>query len=534
MSISLSNGALEAEPLQQRVEEWLSGEGYPLEFLCASIFTKHGLWVHQGLHVRDEKAQALREIDVTASKQRSVGEQLLRITHVVECMSSQDEPWVVLTSRNGSISASACVAQTVASELGHALLRSVAGDANLHATDAFLTPSRPGFGGRQAFTKERDFFFSTLQSVVSGAFSVATKYDPKSLDSPTLPTCAEVVFPVVVVDAALFEAHFDTQTHKMVVEPSKRVRVHWKGCDRWPHYASVDIVTIDGLDEFVRQRAQEMSLILDRMSDALARTKDCVSKGSFDDWILSKGSTGLSGPPPLIWRIMRTIQDKSPIKGSKEVLSSEVILARLSDAPAADEDTARRIVDAELIPFDEEQANKLRPILLTFIARYRDSADPADLVAVASAIRKYIAILNNSDLGSISTLLEAGHRAPVPLEIELEIAKMIVRKLTANPPSQADPFPELGDRLIEICRTYLTDRLLPRRNYGATALDSSLALAMLGSRHVPELIKTLQRLKVSWFKQQLGRRAQLLRTELGSQANEHVLQRLDDLNASLK
>src|SRR6266545_225097 len=68
--------------------------------------------------------------------------------------------------------------------------------------------------------------------------------------------------------------------------------------------------------------------------------------------------------------------------------TSDSVVARLMDAQAADRNINRLVIDAELLPLSEEQANQLRPILLKFITRNRDSTDAADLVAVASAIRK--------------------------------------------------------------------------------------------------------------------------------------------------
>ena len=119
--------------LHSKVKEWLDQEGYPTEFTAASIFRRHEFRVHQGYYVRDDDSDAVREIDVLASKTASSRDYLIRAYHIVECKWSQDKPWVVLTSANASISHAACLAQTMGTLLGSTLLWALAGDKSLHA-----------------------------------------------------------------------------------------------------------------------------------------------------------------------------------------------------------------------------------------------------------------------------------------------------------------------------------------------------------------------------------------------------------------
>ncbi len=173
------------------------------------------------------------------------------------------------------------------------------------------------------------------------------------------------------------------------------------------------------------------------------------------------------------------------------------------------QDRCRLIVEAEVIDFKPEQLGPLNTVLRDFIAECRESNSPDDLVAVSSAIRKCVATLKADEaLSYTSQLLEAGPRTPVPLEVELELVKMIVRKLTANPPEPNDSLPELGDRLLEIAKIYLNPRLLVREKYGAVTLNAILALVLLRSRHVAEVSQILSELKVPWFRQLVARRAE--------------------------
>lgn len=199
------------------------------------------------------------------------------------------------------------------------------------------------------------------------------------------------------------------------------------------------------------------------------------------------------------------------------ILSPGEVLRRLVTWAPSPEERRRLIIDAEVLDFEPHQFERLEVALSEFIGacRHRSGNDPADLVAAGAAIRKYIATLGvDEGLPYAARLLEAGPQVPVPLEIELETTKMVVRKLTANPPKDDDAFPDLAERLAEIARAYLNPRLLTREKYGAIALNAVLGLALLRSQHVAEILRILSGLEVSWFKQSLAQRARRIKLEL--------------------
>jgi hypothetical protein len=202
-------------------------------------------------------------------------------------------------------------------------------------------------------------------------------------------------------------------------------------------------------------------------------------------------------------------------------------LTRLRGESLNHQDRRRLIVEVEVIDFESEQLGSLHSVLRDFIAKYRESNDPDDLVAVGSAIRKCVATLQADEaLAYAAQLLEAGPRTPVPLEVELELAKMIVRKLTANPLEPSDSLPELGDRLLEIAKTYLNPRLLAREKYRAIALNATLGLVLLRSRHGPEVFRSVAELNVPWFRQLLARRVRRLQHELKGRSLSESLEGL--------
>jgi len=194
-------------------------------------------------------------------------------------------------------------------------------------------------------------------------------------------------------------------------------------------------------------------------------------------------------------------------------LSPDASLARLEDAATSDSERRRIVIEAEVLPFGPNERSRLSVVLHRFIEEHRNSDDPEDLVAVASAIRKYVATMHGDGLGALAVLLASDQNATVPLEVELEVAKTLVRKLTSQPPEGPDSEPELADRLMELASAYLNARLLSREKYGAVALNVVLALLLLRSRHVADLLRLLSNLRVPWFTQLVVRRASRVRDD---------------------
>lgn len=186
----------------------------------------------------------------------------------------------------------------------------------------------------------------------------------------------------------------------------------------------------------------------------------------------------------------------------------ESVLAGLRDSSVTG--TLRRdlVIQAEFLRFSDEQNPALLSVLWDFINASRDSRELDDLIAVGSAIRKYVANMETVNIGSIATLLEAGHAGTPPLDVELEIVKMIYRSFEANPPARPDPEPELAERVYEIARAYLEPRVLPHGKHAIVAMLAVLALVAMLSKRASEALATVNKLPQAhhWFRKQLRRR----------------------------
>lgn len=289
-----------AADLQSRLSQWLSEEGYPTEFRTASVFQRHGFRVFQGYYVRDDDSNTVREIDVFASRTKFTTDYLVRAYHVVECKWSQDKPWVVFTSPTAHVGSAACVAQTIGSSLGRTVLWALAGDESLHKMDLFSTPERPGFNGRQAFSKGNDHFYSAMKSVTSLASLAMREYDDKNRPKGKMPRNAVVAFPVIVVDGQLFEAFYNADEDAVRIEPVERVRCHWRGAPSWDFHATIDIVSICYLDDFVAKRVGELNSLIPKMENTRNEIAQCFDQRTLAPLTIPRAARGMVGLPWLL------------------------------------------------------------------------------------------------------------------------------------------------------------------------------------------------------------------------------------------
>ena len=192
------------------------------------------------------------------------------------------------------------------------------------------------------------------------------------------------------------------------------------------------------------------------------------------------------------------VQSMDPSDEQVEVATTEdSFLDRLSLATGTSQ--LAMICDAETMILDTTRRERLSQILWKFILASRDNPNSATLIAVGSAIRKYIAMLNVNRIGEIAELLETGHRAQLPLDLELEVTKMVYRKFEANPPAQPDPVPPLALRLWEIAQEYLRPRIMVRDKYATVASLSIEAIVALRSPFAQNAISAALTTRYSWF-----------------------------------
>lgn len=157
------------------------------------------------------------------------------------------------------------------------------------------------------------------------------------------------------------------------------------------------------------------------------------------------------------------------------------------------------IIRAELTRFDMRQQQRLLPILWSYILAHRDSNNSDELVAIGSAIRKYIALMPMDQMENLAVLLDSENRSPLPLELELEVSKMIYRNFEARPPAQANPQPKLAKLLWQMAQTYINPRLLLRDKHSAVASLTIEAIVAMRSDLAKEAWMSAMRSSQRWF-----------------------------------
>jgi hypothetical protein len=287
--------------LQERVREWLAGEGYPLEFRTARDFSRAGFTVRQGTYAKYSEGSP-REIDVLAYV--TAGQCCLRIYHIIECKWSEDKPWVVFTSEAQPMAQSACVNQTIGSQLGQSVAWVLAGEPDVSDLGLFCCPKRPGFSGRQAFSKGNDAFYAAIQSVIAKSKSTVDRYDERCDLSKNLPQWGAVAFPIVVVKGALFEAYMDRASGDICVEERRHLRVHWRGSEVWDLHASVDIISDVHATEFASVRARESLLLLEKMKIVRENIEECWKNDSLKELKYQRAPRGTQGLPNVLRAIL--------------------------------------------------------------------------------------------------------------------------------------------------------------------------------------------------------------------------------------
>lgn len=172
----------------------------------------------------------------------------------------------------------------------------------------------------------------------------------------------------------------------------------------------------------------------------------------------------------------------------------------LSQLASSDADVPIDLIcEVELARFDAGERQKLLPLLWQYIVQHRDSNRPETLAAVGAAIRKYIAIMPMDDMGRLAVLLESGHKSALPIELEIEVAKMIYRNFEVHPPIEPNLHPELARPLWEMVQAYVHPRLLSRDKHSSAALAAVQAIVAMRSELASNAVHVAAASPYRWF-----------------------------------
>jgi hypothetical protein len=183
-------------------------------------------------------------------------------------------------------------------------------------------------------------------------------------------------------------------------------------------------------------------------------------------------------------------------------LTADQILRQLSNAGA--NPPSNLLCMLEFTRFDASHHQVLLPLLWQYILDHRNSNDRDDLVAVGAAIRKYIAIMPMDRMGELAVLLESGHRSPLSIDLEIEVAKMIYRNFEVHPPIADDSHPELAQRLWEMVQAYINPRVLLRDKHAAATSLAIEAIVSMRSSLAEQAWQAAVGCPYRWFAELVG------------------------------
>ena len=121
------------------------------------------------------------------------------------------------------------------------------------------------------------------------------------------------------------------------------------------------------------------------------------------------------------------------------------------------------------------------------------------MIAVGAAIRKVLLNIADEQLGLAAELMKSSGSLEVPIEVELEVAKMVVHRFRYAPNTSTVSLSDLAELLLENAKVYSKAKLVNREYYGATALNSVLSIVLMGHKESPALIEHISSVSADWF-----------------------------------
>lgn len=159
--------------------------------------------------------------------------------------------------------------------MADALLWLTASDGTAFTNPLFQPTLGHKYAAVRAFTESKDVCYTAIQSVI--AKSVAFARESARENPQALPHDAFIAFPVIVIDSPLYLASFNEDAKEMELEGVSAAQLQWRGSPDWFAPVIIDIVTIQHLPDFMRERVSQ----LEDLSETLLRWGQSVEDAYF-------------------------------------------------------------------------------------------------------------------------------------------------------------------------------------------------------------------------------------------------------------
>ncbi len=191
--------------LVNKIKEWLTEQGYPLEMQVSNVLRRKGFEVIQSHYYPDPESNTYREIDVIATYPEHTG--CINISFTIECKVSKKKPWILFSSSNvlegNHILFTYCIHSKSARK---DLLKELDIDyiKMLKKNLPWMKKnSRVAYGVTQAFTSGDDKTYKASLSALKAAINIKKEIGQQKWEPFVF------IFPVIVIDGQLFDCFLD-------------------------------------------------------------------------------------------------------------------------------------------------------------------------------------------------------------------------------------------------------------------------------------------------------------------------------------
>lgn len=240
-----------SDELQQKILQWLAGEGYTLEMRVARIFNRRKWETSQSVVYQGDAKP--REIDVLAMKRVGLPQKdgeiwrAFEFVVVTECKSQVSKPWVVFTTEATAGPSIFNIDSRAANRFGSRFLDALATGELFEPIPFFKVEERTGYAAVRAFESGNlDGAYAAISAVVD-----ATSHWCKFSSNEHTARC-RIVFPVIVTPAPLFEAFLDEENKERVARRDS-ITLFAENQVLGGQYAVIEIVNESALAAYVEK-----------------------------------------------------------------------------------------------------------------------------------------------------------------------------------------------------------------------------------------------------------------------------------------
>jgi len=207
----------------REVKEWLSRTGYPLEMEVAKNLQVAGFGISPSEYFEDSDTGKWRETDVVAYEQYKSNNCQFNFALIAECKGKKEEPWVLFSTKDG-YPETLSVVRRATSEKGRLILTALAPNQDVRESPLFAVPEHQGYNlvVKKEDKKNKDVAYSALESVLKATMGLVNR-----LDGLPHINAIPFVWPVIVINAPLFESYLDGKGELQVNEIKKGLLI-WK------------------------------------------------------------------------------------------------------------------------------------------------------------------------------------------------------------------------------------------------------------------------------------------------------------------